>query len=57
MTSISEFERNKPRKTYAEIVDFERDLEDLRCHGIDSLNVKYVLSKIRSIKKIFLSGE
>ena len=57
MTSVSEFERNKPRKTYSEIVNLEKDLENLLGHGLTSVDINYVLNKVQSIKKTFLSGE
>jgi hypothetical protein len=57
MTSVSEFERNKPRKTYSEIVNLEKDLENLLDHGLTSVDINYVLNKVQSIKKTFLSGE
>jgi len=57
MTSVSEFERNKPRKTYSEIVNLEKDLENLLDHELTSVDINYVLNKVQSIKKTFLSGE
>lgn len=57
MTSISEFERNKPRKTYAAISDLETELEACLNFGMNVIDTDYILNKVRNIKKIFVSGE
>lgn len=57
MTNVSEFERNKPKKTYAAISDLEKELEACLNFGMNVIDTDYILNKVRNIKKIFVSGE
>lgn len=55
--NISEFERNKPRKTRKAIEDLKQELESMLEFGKHNVDSMYMLDKIKNIETIFLSGE
>jgi len=54
--NASEFERNKPRKTFNAIKDFEKFLSDNQSYGFDSVKIEECQEHISNIKKLFLEG-
>tara|TARA_R110000787_G_scaffold141418_4_gene254928 strand:+ start:2336 stop:2512 length:177 start_codon:yes stop_codon:yes gene_type:complete len=55
-SSISEFDRNKPRVTRKKITDLIDELETVREYRT-VVDVSYLIEKIKSIKSSFLDGE
>ena len=55
-SSISEFDRNKPRVTRKKITDLIDELETVREYRT-VVDVSYLIEKIKIIKSSFLVGE
>jgi len=55
--NVSEFERNKPIKTYKKIRNLENELDACLMHGMNVIDVRYVLDRLIEVKEVFLTGE